>query len=68
MQGARHAQEKEDIEKLAYPAMGYQGRGASHEAIDNIDPIELGFVCSKHTWQRRCPQKPKSRLTGNRPG
>jgi hypothetical protein len=51
MQADRRAQEKEDLDKLAYLAMDYQGRGASREAIDNIDPIELGFVCSKHSWQ-----------------
>jgi hypothetical protein len=51
MQADRRAQEKEDLEKLTYLAMDYQGRGASREAIDNIDPIELGFVCSKHSWQ-----------------
>jgi hypothetical protein len=51
MQADRRAREKEDLEKLTYLAMDYQGRGASREAIDNIDPIELGFVCSQHAWQ-----------------
>jgi hypothetical protein len=50
MQADRRAQE-EDLARLAHPSLDYQGRGASREAIDNIDPIELGFVCSKHSWQ-----------------
>jgi hypothetical protein len=51
MQADRRAQEKEDLAKLAHLSLDYQGRGASREAIDNIDPTELGFVCSQHTWQ-----------------
>jgi hypothetical protein len=51
MQADRRVREKEDLEKLAYLSLEYQGRGASREAIDNIDPTELGFVCSQHTWQ-----------------
>jgi hypothetical protein len=51
MQADRRAREKEDIEKLAHLSVDYECRGASREAIDNIDPVELGFVCSQHSWQ-----------------
>jgi hypothetical protein len=51
MQADRRAQEQEDLGKLAHLAINYECEGASREAIDNIDPVELGFVCSKHAWQ-----------------
>jgi hypothetical protein len=51
MQADRRAHEKEDLEKLASLAIEYEYRGASPETVDNIDPTELGFVCSQHTWQ-----------------
>jgi hypothetical protein len=51
IQADRRAREKEDLETLAHVSVDYQCRGASREDIDNIDPTELGFVCSKHSWQ-----------------
>jgi hypothetical protein len=51
MQAGRRTREKEELKKLDHLAIDYSCRGASHEAIDNIDPTELGFVCSQHTWQ-----------------
>jgi hypothetical protein len=51
IQADRRAHEKEDLEKLSHLAIDYECRGASREAIDAIDPIELGFVCSKRSWQ-----------------
>ena len=51
MQAARRAQEQEDLGKLAHLAINYECAGASREAIDDIDPTELGFVCSKRSWQ-----------------
>jgi hypothetical protein len=51
MQADRRTREKEELKKLDHLAIDYSCRGASREAIDNIDPTELGFVCSQHTWQ-----------------
>jgi hypothetical protein len=51
MQADRRAREKEDLEKLTHLALDYQYRGASRQDIDNIDPTDLGFVCSKHNWE-----------------
>jgi hypothetical protein len=62
IQADRHAREKEDIEILAHLSVDYECRGASREAVDNIDPAELGFVCSKHSWQiyRRRQRLPRT--------
>jgi hypothetical protein len=51
MQADRRTREKEELKKLDHLAIDYSCRGASHEAIDSIDPTDLGFVCSKQTWQ-----------------
>lgn len=51
MQADRRTLEKEELNKLDHLAIDYSCRGASREAIDNIDPTELGFVCSLDTWQ-----------------
>jgi hypothetical protein len=51
MQATRRAREKEDLAQLAHLAASYEFDGASREAVDNIDPGELGFVCSKYAWQ-----------------
>jgi hypothetical protein len=51
MQADRRAREQEDLEKLAHLASNYEFDGASREAVDNIDPADLGFVCSQHAWQ-----------------
>jgi hypothetical protein len=52
LQADRRTREKEDLASLAHLSVDYECRGASREAIDNIDPSELGFVCSKDSWQR----------------
>jgi hypothetical protein len=51
MQADRCTREAEELNKLDHLAIDYSCRGASREAIDNIDPTELGFVCSQHAWQ-----------------
>jgi hypothetical protein len=51
MQADRRTREKEELKKLDHLAIDYSCRGASREAIDNIDPTELGFVCSQSAWQ-----------------
>ena len=62
MQAGRITREKEDLAKLAHLASNYEFDGASREAVDNIDPSDLGFVCSKHSWQlfRRRNRRPQS--------
>jgi hypothetical protein len=62
MQADRRAREEKDLANLAHLSVDYECRGASREAVDNIDPTELGFVCSKHSWQL---YRRRSRLPAN---
>jgi len=54
IQAERCAREKEDLHVLSHLAGRYRAEGASRHAIENIDPSELGFVCSKRSWEIYC--------------
>ena len=67
MQADRRALEKEELEAMASVARHQAALGASPQVIDNFDPADFGFVCSKHSWQLYCrrftppPSIPKTR-------
>jgi hypothetical protein len=54
MQAERRAQEQKDLQQLSNLASRYRAEGASSEDIENINPTELGFVCSKRSWDLYC--------------
>jgi hypothetical protein len=54
MQADRRAQEKQELEAMAGVARHQAALGASYQMIDNFDPADFGFVCSKHSWQLYC--------------
>ena len=54
IQSERREREQEDLQKLASLAIRYTVEGVSKQDIENIDPIDLGFVCSKRSWDLYC--------------
>jgi hypothetical protein len=54
MQADRRALEQDHLESLASLATNYRILGASPQSIENIDPADYGFVCSRHSWQLYC--------------
>ena len=66
MQTERHALEQQHIQELAHIAGGYSALGQPRQVLENLDPADFGFVCSKRSWQlysRRyvMPALPKSK-------
>jgi hypothetical protein len=51
MQAERRALEQAHLEEMATMAATYRANGATRQVIENLDPIDYGFVCSKHSWQ-----------------
>jgi len=65
MQAERRALEQQHIEALANIAISYSTLGQPRQVIENLDPTDFGFVCSKRSWQLYCkrrvmPALPKS--------
>jgi hypothetical protein len=65
MQAERRALEQQHIEALANIARSYSVLGQPRQVIENLDPADFGFVCSKRSWQLYCkrrvmPALPKS--------
>jgi len=65
MQAERRALEQQQLTALASVAHGYLARGYSRQFVENMEPADFGFVCSKHSWhlyQKRAlmPPHPKS--------
>ena len=61
MQTERRALEQEHLEELASITHGH-----SRQFIENIDPADFGFVCSKHSWhlyQKRALMPPHPKPT-----
>lgn len=64
MQAERRELEQQHINSLANIALNYGVKGVSRQAIENLDPADYGFVCSKRSWQLYCrrnhlPSDPK---------
>jgi hypothetical protein len=54
MQADRRELEQQHLESMANIALNYRVKGASRQTIENLDPADYGFVCSKHVWQLYC--------------
>jgi hypothetical protein len=54
MQAERRALEQEHLESLASLASTFRVQGVSLQVVENLDPADYGFVCSKHSWQIYC--------------
>jgi hypothetical protein len=51
MQAERRALEQQHIQELAHIAGGYSALGHPRQVLENLDPADFGFVCSKLSWQ-----------------
>jgi hypothetical protein len=51
MQAERRALEQEHLEAMANIARSHAASGTPRQVIENLDPADFGFVCSKHSWQ-----------------
>ena len=51
MQAERRALQQQQLTALASVAHGYLARGYSRQFVENMEPSDFGFVCSKHSWQ-----------------
>jgi hypothetical protein len=65
MQAERRALEQEHLIELANIASTFRANDTPRQVIENLDPADFGFVCSKHSWQLyskryRLPAAPKS--------
>ena len=51
MQAERRALEQEHLESLSSLASSFRVQGVSQQVVENLEPADYGFVCSKHSWQ-----------------
>jgi hypothetical protein len=51
IQADRRNLEQEHLEEMSHVAVNCGVAGLSRQVIENLDPADFGFVCSKHSWQ-----------------